>query len=98
VPNLVAEGRLPLTEENRTEPIPIPGFKFLLHPSDLVSDLNDEEAIKRGSYDNYLRMARRASEAPIVLVNTFREIEEDCFVALDNLLLQATTERQVCTL
>jgi len=97
VPNLVAEGRLPLTEANRIEPILIPGFKFPLHPSDLVMELKDEDYIKRGAYDHFLQMSRRACEAPIVLVNTFCELEEDCFVALDELFLQATLKQQVCT-
>jgi len=97
VPNLVAEGRLPLTKENQIEPIPILGFKFPLHPSDLVSELKVEEDIKMGSYDHFLRMSRRAREAPIVLVNTFRELEEECFVTFEDLLLQATNEQQVCT-
>lgn len=92
MPNLVAKGRLPLTEENRIEPIVIPGFKFPLSPCDLVSELKDERFIKMGAYDCFLRMSRRALEAPIVLVNTFHELEEDCFVAFDNLLLQATTQ------
>jgi len=98
VPNLVAEGRLPITEENRTEPIPIPGFKFPLHPSDLMLEFKDEDYVQRSAYNLFLRMSRRACEAPIVLVNTFRELEEDCFVAFDDLFLQATTERHVCTL
>jgi len=97
VPNLVAEERLPLTEENRIEPISIPGFKFLLHPSDLVSDLKDEKLIEVGAFDLYLHMSRQAHEAPIVLVNTFYELEEDCFVAFDDLFLQATTEHQIRT-
>jgi len=95
VPNLLVEGRLPLTEENQTKPISIPGFKFPLRTSDLVSELKDEKFIKMGAYDCFLRMSRRVLEAPIVLVNTFRELEEDCFVAFDDLHSQATIERQV---
>lgn len=92
MPNLVAKGRLPFTKENQIEPILIPGFKFPLHPSNLVSDLKDEKFIEMGAYDCYLHMSRRAHEAPIVLVNTFYELEEDCFVAIND-LLQATTKQ-----
>jgi len=95
VPTLVAQGRLPLTEDNRTEPIPIPGFKFPVHPSDLVTELKDPEYIKFGAYDSFLRMSRRVHEAPIVLVNTFRELEEDVFDAFDDLFSQAATDQQV---
>jgi len=51
VPNLVAEGRLPITKENRIEPVSIPGFKFPLHTADLMLEFKDEDYIARSAYD-----------------------------------------------
>lgn len=86
VPTLLAEGRLPFTEQNRNELVKIPGMEVPLHPSELPSDLHPEFLnIIDFSYEFFLRMSRRAIEAPIVLVNTFWEIEEGVLAALDAL-------------
>lgn len=85
---LVAEGRLPLTDGNQTDLIEFPGMK--LHPSELPTDLHGDELVSF-SYDLYMRMAQKAAEAPMVLVNTFRELEEHVFVALDQLYSRAST-------
>lgn len=95
MPALIAEGSLPLAEENRTKPIEIPGMGFPVHPADLPGELNDPEAIKWGSYEFFLRLARRAREAPIVFVNTFRELEENVLAALDELHSRAAAGGQV---
>ena len=95
MPALIAEGSLPLTEENRTKPIEIPGMGFPVHPADLPGELNDPEAFKWGSYEFFLRLARRAREAPIVFVNTFRELEENVLAALDELHSRAAAGGQV---
>ncbi|KAG0602747.1 hypothetical protein M758_10G038000 [Ceratodon purpureus] len=94
VPALIAEGRLPLTEENATKKIEIPGIRFPVHPADLPTDLSDPISLKWGSYEFFLRMARGAREAPIVLVNTFRVLEEDVLAALDELHSRAATDGQ----
>nr|PNR26421.1 hypothetical protein PHYPA_030996 [Physcomitrium patens] len=71
VPTLLAEGRLPFTEKSRNELVKIPGMEVPLHPSELPSDLHPEFLnIIDFSYEFFLRMSRRAIEAPIVLVNT----------------------------
>lgn len=85
---MVAEGKLPLNDSNQNDLIEFPGMK--LHPSELPTDLHRDELVSF-SYDLYMRMSHRAAEAPIVLVNTFREFEDHVFVALDHLYSRAST-------
>lgn len=77
-----------MTDGNQTDLIEFPGMK--LHPSELPTDLHGDELVSF-SYDLYMRMAQKAAEAPMVLVNTFRELEEHVFVALDQLYSRAST-------
>lgn len=56
-----------------------------VHPSDLVSELADPRFMETGAYHTFLQMSTLARDAPLVLVNTFRELEETVFDALDHL-------------
>jgi hypothetical protein len=94
VPTLLAEARLPLTESNQTEVIEFPGMK--LHPSDLPSDLWGS-VIFNFSYELFLRTSRRAAEAPVVLINTFCELEAEVLDALDDLQSRTVPPGQVST-
>jgi hydroquinone glucosyltransferase len=87
VPTLLADGILPLTTTSQDVFVQIPGLKVRLRTSELPTDLDPNALIpkllKLDSYGNFLYMSRRAAEAPIVLVNTFRELEADVLAALD---------------
>jgi hypothetical protein len=89
---LLAEGRLPLTETNQEKPVEIPGLKVPLPTAELPSDLHPG-AMLPNAYETFLRTSRRAGEAPIVLVNTFRELEDDVFAALDELHESSATPK-----
>ena len=67
-----------------------------LHPSDLPQDLRGSAVIPF-SYELFLRTSRRAAEAPVVLINTFRELEADVLDALDDLHSRAAPPGQVST-
>ncbi|KAG0601055.1 hypothetical protein M758_11G080500 [Ceratodon purpureus] len=92
VPTLLSEGRLPLTETNQEKPVEIPGFQVPLPTSELPSDLHPN-AMLPNAYETFLRISRRAAEAPIVLVNTFRELEDNVFDALDGLHQNSATPK-----
>lgn len=90
MPTLLADGRLPLTSTNQDRPVKIPGLKVPLPTSELPSDLHPGAYIPN-AYENFLRTSRGVGEAPIVLLNTFRELEEEPFAALDELHESAPT-------
>nr|PNR44165.1 hypothetical protein PHYPA_016549 [Physcomitrium patens] len=87
VPKLLADSILPLTTTSQDVFVQIPGLKVRLRASELPTDLDPNALIpkllKIDSYGNFLYMSRRAAEAPIVLDNTFRELEADVLAALD---------------
>lgn len=84
VPKLLAANQIPITDENRERPVEIPGLKVPLHTSELPADLHPAPMVP-WAYDLFMRTSRLAIVTPIILINTFRELEEDVLATLDAL-------------
>lgn len=83
VPTLIA-ARLPLTASNQEKPVHVPGLKALLPTSELPADLHPGALIPHAD-KIFLRTSWRVKQAPIVLINTFHDLEEDVFEAMDTI-------------
>jgi hydroquinone glucosyltransferase len=84
VPKLLVANQLPITDENRERLVEVPGLKVPLHTSELPADLHPAPMVP-WAYDLFMRTSRLSIVTPIILINTFRELEEDVFATLDAL-------------